>query len=331
MIRDYSGNGKLESCRSKPTVAPNHVRGRVDSIRLIPHVGECVWLTLVLVTLFTSMLWAVLLKILDQHWPEIGALIGVALAFTGIGICSIYCVWGRANLVVRGIFLVGAIFAASTIATCATRETWTVSDLRAWASIVTAYMVYALTPLGIARYTGLTLIGHYGHSPRALRKWQFSLATLLSSTTMVAIILVLLLSLDLLGKYVLWRGSNLAFTFSWVTSISVAAFLWRPQQSGFECNAFVAFAIVAVVVSFAPFGIYSPWVYSFMVAPEFHKGDYVVGANAIQVMLTLGLHFAAMACLLRIVRLSGFYLDWKWIDIHGNVVPMKDESEVLSD
>jgi hypothetical protein len=116
-------------------------------------------------------------------WREFPSQFVFALAFGQIGLAAGYVVWGRLNLAVRIALLLAVAVASSRLTALADRSGATTG----WLAIHLAMALISIAALSMSRLGGLSLV-HPDLRQSLPRRWQFSLLSLVSVMTSVALV-----------------------------------------------------------------------------------------------------------------------------------------------
>jgi hypothetical protein len=138
------------------------------------------------------------LQIRRNEWPEAVGLIGLGLSFSQIALLALWAVWGRSNVVVRGVSTLLGVWAVSCLASYSREGD---SDrVGVWFGVLLFYCGASLIPFIMVRIAGYEISSqraastHHAdsHVVRRLSANQFTIWGILSLTTAIGVALAVI-------------------------------------------------------------------------------------------------------------------------------------------
>lgn len=138
------------------------------------------------------------LQIRRNEWPEAGGLIGLGLSFSQIALLALWAVWGRSNVLVRGVNTLLGVWAVSCLASYST--TSDLDDVGYWFGVLLFYCGASLIPFIILRFARYEISSQRAastqhadnHAVRRLSANQFTIWGILSLTTAIGVALAVI-------------------------------------------------------------------------------------------------------------------------------------------
>ncbi|MEX0820337.1 MAG: hypothetical protein WD070_12125 [Pirellulaceae bacterium] len=134
------------------------------------------------------------LQVRQNEWPGAGGVIGLGLSFSQIVLLSLWLVWGRSGVLLRGVSTLLGVWGISCLANFSTDGG--PHRVGIWFGVLLLFCGVCVIPLFIAKFVGCELSNEAAESPLARdRRWstnQFTIWGLLSLMTTVGITLAVL-------------------------------------------------------------------------------------------------------------------------------------------